>query len=127
MVAFMASIQRQDGRIAVEVLDDTDRRLLAELQVDARVSRAELGRRVGLSAPAVAERLRRLEDDGVIVGHHTVGNPRALGLALTVVIRVRPAPPQIPKGGAAAAATPEAGQCLRVTGADPLGAPPPLP
>jgi hypothetical protein len=52
----MASIQRQNGRTAVEVLDNTDRRLLAELQVDARVSRAELGRRVGLSPPAVATR-----------------------------------------------------------------------
>jgi Lrp/AsnC family leucine-responsive transcriptional regulator len=114
----MTSIQRQNGRTAVEALDDTDRRLLAELQVDARLSRAELGRRVGLSPPAVAERMRRLEDDGVIVAHHTVVNPRALGLALTVVIRVRPAPRQIAKVGEIAAETPEVVQCLRVTGDD---------
>ena len=50
-------------------MDATNVRLLAELQADARVSLAELGRRVGLSSPAVAERLRRLEDEGVITAY----------------------------------------------------------
>ena len=61
------------------LLDATNLRLLAELQADARVSQAELGRRVGLSAPAVAERLGRLERDGVISGYRTDVNPGALG------------------------------------------------
>lgn len=51
-------------------MDTVDRRLLAELQADARLSYNELSRRVSLSAPAVAERVRRLEADGVIAGYH---------------------------------------------------------
>src|SRR5213595_1745055 len=76
-------------------IDDTNLRLLAELQADARLSLAELGRRVGLSSPAVAERLGRLERDGVIRGYRADIDPRALGYALSAVIRVRPAPRQI--------------------------------
>lgn len=118
MLALMAVNRRSIAVSAVEPLDATDRALLSELQHDARLSRAELGRRVGLSPPAVAERLRRLEDDGVIVGHHTAVDPRALGLDLTVVIRVRPAPRQVGRLAEVAAETPEVVQCLRVTGDD---------
>jgi Lrp/AsnC family leucine-responsive transcriptional regulator len=100
------------------LLDPTNRRLLAELQADARLSLAELGRRVGLSSPAVAERLQRLERDEVIVGYHAQLNPRALGFALTAVIRVRPAPRQLHKVGDLARGTPEVVDCQRVTGED---------
>lgn len=110
--------QRQNGRIAADPLDEVNRRLLAELQDDARLSLAELGRRVGLSSPAVAERLSRLEDDGAIVGYRTVVNPRALGYALSVVIRVRPAPRQLHKVAGLAADTPEVTECHRITGED---------
>src|SRR5262249_57450422 len=59
-------------------LDDTDWQVLKELQADGRLSFHELGRRVGLSAPAVAERVRRLEEAGVIAGDHArVGPARA--------------------------------------------------
>jgi Lrp/AsnC family leucine-responsive transcriptional regulator len=78
-------------------LDDANLRLLAELQQDARLSFAELGRRVGLSSPAVAERLTRLEEDGVIQGYRAEVDPRALGLTLGVVIRIRPAPRELHK------------------------------
>ena len=65
----MASNRRQNGGPAEgALLDATNLRLLAELQADARLSLAELGRRVGLSSPAVAERVGRLERDGVILG-----------------------------------------------------------
>src|SRR5664279_1129646 len=73
------------------LLDGTDRLLLAELQADARLSLAELGRRVGLSSPAVSDRLQRLEREQVILGYHDDLNPRALGMSLSAVIRVRPA------------------------------------
>ena len=99
-------------------LDATNRRLLAELQADARLSLAELGRRVGLSSPAVAERLQRLERDEVILGYHARLNPRALGYALSAVIRIRPAPRQLHHVADLAQQTPEVVECRRITGED---------
>ena len=99
-------------------LDATNLQLLAELQADARTSLAELGRRVGLSAPAVADRLARLEEDGAIRGYRADIDPRALGYALSVVIRIRPAPRELRKVADVARGTPEIVQCDRVTGED---------
>jgi Lrp/AsnC family leucine-responsive transcriptional regulator len=98
--------------------DVTNRRILEELQSDGRLSLAELGRRVGLSPPAVAERVQRLERDGVITGYRATVDPRALGYALTTVIRIRPAPRQIPKVAELARDTPEVVECHRITGED---------
>jgi Lrp/AsnC family leucine-responsive transcriptional regulator len=100
------------------ILDDTDRCLLIELQVDARLSHAELGRRVGLSPPAVAERVRRLAEDGVIRGFYADVDPRALGYALSAIVRIRPAPRQIAKVAQLARDTPEVVECHRITGED---------
>ena len=79
-------------------IDDIDLRLLAELQEDARLSNAELGRRVGLSAPAVAERVARLQESGAITGFHAAVDPRALGFTLSAILRIRPAPRRAPEG-----------------------------
>jgi Lrp/AsnC family transcriptional regulator, leucine-responsive regulatory protein len=115
----MPADRRRNGPIAESAsLDRTDRRLLAELQRDARMTLAELGRRVGLSAPAVAERLRRLELAGVVAGYRALVDPRALGLALAAVIRVRPAPGQLRNVADLARRTPEVVECLRITGDD---------
>jgi Lrp/AsnC family transcriptional regulator, leucine-responsive regulatory protein len=115
----MLTDQRQNGRIAVEPpLDDINLRLLTELQADARLSLAELGRRVGLSSPAVADRLARLERDGFILGYRAKLNPRALGFALTAVIRVRSSPGQLSRVADLARATPEVVDCRRITGED---------
>jgi Lrp/AsnC family leucine-responsive transcriptional regulator len=99
-------------------LDVTDLRLLKELQDDARLSLAELGRRVGLSAPAVTERLARLERDEVILGYRATLNPRALGYALSAVIRIRPAPRELQHVARVARETPEVVDCRRITGED---------
>jgi Lrp/AsnC family leucine-responsive transcriptional regulator len=99
-------------------LDITNRRLVEALRDDARMSLAALGRRVGLSAPAVGERLGRLEDAGVIRGYHADVDPRALGYELSVILRIRPAARMIGKVAELALATPEVTECHRVTGED---------
>ena len=115
--------ERIDGRFAAVpanngLLDASNLRILAELQLDARMTMAELGRRVGLSAPAVAERVARLEAEGVITGYRAQIAPRALGLDLGVVIRVRPASRMIDKVAAAARDAVEVVLCERITGDD---------
>ena len=99
-------------------LDLTDRALLSELQANARLSIAELGRRVGLSGPAVGERVQRLERTGVITGYHAEVDPRALGFALTALVRIRPIPRQLHKIPDLARDTPEVVECHRITGED---------
>jgi Lrp/AsnC family leucine-responsive transcriptional regulator len=100
------------------LIDAPDLRIIKELQENARLSLAEVGRRVGLSAPAVGERLQRLERDGVITGYRADVDPRALGLGLTAVIRVRPAPGQLENVAELARRTPEIVECRRITGED---------
>ncbi len=115
----MASNQRQNVAIAEGArLDGTNLLLLRELQGDARLSLAELGRRVGLSSPAVAERIARLEQSGAILGYHAEIDPRALGCSLTVIVRLRPAPGQLYNAAELARQTPEVVECHRVTGED---------
>ena len=69
-------------------MDDTDRRLLALLLADARSSYAELARAVGLSAPSVHDRVRRLERDGAIAGYSAVVDPHAIGLGVTALVGI---------------------------------------
>jgi Lrp/AsnC family transcriptional regulator, leucine-responsive regulatory protein len=99
-------------------VDTTDIELLQELDVDARLSLAELGRRVGLSPPAVADRLERLEEAGVITSYRAEIDPRALGYELAVVLRIRPAPRELKKVAELAQRTPEVVECHRITGDD---------
>ena len=100
----MATTQQ---RTTPTAFDTTDARLLTELQQDARLTHAELGRRVNLSAPAVAERLRRLERSGVITGYRAEVDPRALGYGLGVIMRIRPSARQLHKVAELARETPE--------------------
>jgi Lrp/AsnC family leucine-responsive transcriptional regulator len=99
-------------------LDAIDRHILSELQFDARVSMAELGRRVGLSAPAVTERVVRLERGNVITGYHATVDPKAIGYPIAAVVRVRPAAQQLRKIPEVALDTPEVVTCHRITGED---------
>jgi len=93
-------------------------RILAELSEDARLGMAELGRRIGLSAPAVAERVQRLERAGVIAGYHAQLDPQALGYSVSAVVRIRPAPGQLQRIPEIARETPEVTECYRITGED---------
>jgi Lrp/AsnC family leucine-responsive transcriptional regulator len=69
-------------------LDAIDERLLTELRANARVSNAALGRIVGLTPPAVVERMRRLESAGVITGYHAAIDGEAIGFGLTVFLSI---------------------------------------
>jgi Lrp/AsnC family leucine-responsive transcriptional regulator len=99
-------------------LDDTDRQIIGELARDGRISFAQLGRRVSLSSPAATERVRRLEQLGVITGYRAEIDPRALGYALTAIVRVKPAVRQLSKIAELAAEIPQIEECLRITGED---------
>ncbi|NJM06795.1 AsnC family transcriptional regulator [Candidatus Gracilibacteria bacterium] len=78
----------------IPALDATDWRIIEALQQDARCSFAELGRRVGLSNPSVAERVRKLEDAGIIQGYHAHVDASTVGLPLTAFIQLRCHAPQ---------------------------------
>lgn len=99
-------------------LDGVDIKLLGELQLDPRQSTAELARRLGMSAPAVSERVQRLREAGVIVGYRVELDPRALGLPVTAYVRIRPAPGQLNKVAELAQRTPQVVECHRITGED---------
>lgn len=71
-----------------KLLDGISWKLLYELQEDARLSYAELGRRVGLTTPAVIERMRRLEEVGVIVAYRAEIDTKKVGLPITAFIRM---------------------------------------
>ncbi|HEX6799559.1 MAG TPA: Lrp/AsnC family transcriptional regulator [Ktedonobacterales bacterium] len=103
---------------ASSAIDAVNARLLAELSADPRLTTAELGRRVGMSSPAVAERIRRLEESGVIRGYRLELEPAALGLPIAAYVRVRPDPGQLPRIAELARAIPEVVECHRVTGED---------
>ncbi len=70
------------------IIDEIDRKVLKELQEDARLSYAELGRRVGLTTPAVIERVRKLEDAGVITGYRAEIDTAKVGLPITAFVRM---------------------------------------
>ena len=101
-----------------EELDAVNIRILDELQRDPRLTMSELGRRIGMSSPAVTERVRRLEEAGVIRGYRLDVNPAALGLPIAAYIRIRPNPGQLPRVVELAQQIPEVVECHRVTGED---------
>lgn len=100
------------------MLDDLDRRLLDILSSNARISLKELAQEAGLSSPSTADRLRRLEDRGVITGFTIAINPAALGYALQAVVRVRPMPGMLHIVEKMIQDTPEFVECDKVTGDD---------
>lgn len=115
----MPTKPRQNGTTAYsDLLDAVNVRLLTELHNDPRISMSALARRVGMSAPAVTERVQRLETAGVIKGFRMEVDPAALGMPVTALVRVRPGPGQLPKISQAARDTPQVVECHRITGED---------
>lgn len=101
------------------LLDETGWRLLEELQQDARLSYTELGQRVGLSLPSVAERVRKLEEAGIITGYHAEVNLTKLGLPILALIRLGSFVGQgCNRIAAQVSEIPEVLECCKVTGTD---------
>jgi len=99
-----------------KLLDETGWRLLTELQAEARLGFSELGRRVGLSPSAVAERVRRLEAAGIITGYRAEVDPRRVGLPLSAIVQIRAAGENCGRIGGLVRPFPEVLECYRVTG-----------
>ena len=93
-------------------------KLLKLLRADPRIGIAELARRIGMSAPAVRERVQRLEEAGIIRGYGLDLDPRALGYPISVFVRVRPMPGKLNKIGELAQRLPQVVECHRITGED---------
>jgi Lrp/AsnC family leucine-responsive transcriptional regulator len=105
-------------RYEIGALDPIDARILDALVDDARVSIADLARSVGLSPPSVSERIKRLEEVGVIEGYTLTINPKALGLPIAAWLRIRPIPGQLQKVADILRRLPEIVECDRITGED---------
>jgi len=101
-----------------KLLDDTGWRILDALQENARMAWSELGRRVGLSAPAVTERVRRMEEAGLIAGYRVALGLEKLGLPIVALIRVAAPEEKCARLKALAEARAEVLECHHVTGAD---------
>lgn len=100
------------------LLDARNVQILALLEGDPSMSVSELGRRVGMSAPATRERIQRMEEAGVIQGCRLEIDPAALGYPIAAFIRVRPMPGKLPKIAELAMSLPQVVECHRITGED---------
>jgi Lrp/AsnC family transcriptional regulator, leucine-responsive regulatory protein len=108
---------RQAFGIPEPPLDATDRRIAAALQAEPRLRVAELARRIGLSGPATADRLRRLEETGTLSYRADV-DPRALGYTLFAIIRISPTGGGLRLIPGIAREVPAITECYRITGED---------
>ena len=102
-----------------KLLDETGWCLLQELQQNARLSYSELGQRVGLSPPAVADRVRRMEETGLITGYHAEVNLTKVGLPILAIIRLGSFVGQsCNRVASQVSEIPEVLECYKVTGTD---------
>jgi Lrp/AsnC family leucine-responsive transcriptional regulator len=99
-------------------MDSKNCEIVAHLQANARVSFAEVGRLVGLSTPAVIERVRQLEEEQIILGYHAQINPEAVGLPVVAIVRITVDGSRITHFAEQARKIPEVLSCFRITGAD---------
>jgi len=102
------------------LIDEIALKLLDELQKNARISYADLGRAAGLSPSATAERLRRLEDAGIIRGYHADVDPASLGLGITALIRMSSDGTQYRQLMSFLGDCEQIRECYHVTGSDAL-------
>jgi len=101
-----------------KLLDEIGWRILGEMQQNARIPYAELGRRVGLSTPAVMDRVRRMEEAGIIAGYRVELNPAKIGFPILAFFRISVVGELLPQVIEIARESPEVLECHRVTGGD---------
>lgn len=101
-----------------KLLDDIGKQILRILQEEGRISFNELGRRVGLSSPAVAERVRRMEEAGVILGYKAVVNHSRIGYPIMAFINLVVPVAQLSQADELATSIPEVLECHHITGRD---------
>lgn len=99
-------------------MDEADQRIIGILVDNARVSLKELSQRIGLSSPSTAERLRRIEERGILKSFTIDLDPKALGYSLQVIVRINPLPGALHLVEQAIRDTPEFIECDKVTGED---------
>jgi Lrp/AsnC family leucine-responsive transcriptional regulator len=109
---------KNNRRTTGVALDAADSKILGALADNARLSLADLGRLLAMSPQSAADRLRRLEDQGVITGFTVKLDPQALGLTVGAYIRIRPAMGELPRVTKLLAEIPEIVECDRITGDD---------
>ncbi len=109
-----------DLQLRKSELDGTDIAILRSLEADARLSMSELARLVGMSAPSVADRVRRLEASGVIGGFTIDVEPRSLGFQIRAMVRIRPLPGKLHLVERLIQERPEFVECDKITGDDPF-------
>lgn len=100
------------------MIDTIDQQLIAALMDDSRLSLKALAGITGLSSPSVGERLRRLEERGVLKGYTVDIDPRSFGYQLQAIVRIRPLPGQLQEVERQIIAIPEFTECDKVTGDD---------
>ena len=100
------------------ILNETDRQIVRALAADARLSTKALAAQIGLSAPATAERVRRLQEKGVIRAFTITVDPRALGYTLQAIVHVKPLPGRLKEVEELLLAIPQLCECDKVTGDD---------
>src|SRR5438132_10292030 len=101
-----------------KLMDQIGWKLLHELQLNGRLSYAELGRRVGLTTPAVVERVKRMEEAGIVVGYHADIDPSKVGMPITAFIRMSVVGDVFTRLTTVVKNSPEVVECHRGTGAD---------
>ncbi|MEO9526823.1 Lrp/AsnC family transcriptional regulator [Roseibium sp.] len=99
-------------------MDEIDRKIIEALIGDARLSLKDLAAQAGLSSPGVSERIRRLQDRGVIRGFTADIDPKALGYSLQAIVRIRPLPGKLHIVQQLIQDIPEFCECDKVTGED---------
>ena len=119
MISFISQDKPgMDLQISELLRDGRNVRLLKMLSANPRASVSELARRIAMSAPAVRERIQRLEEAGIIKGYHLEIDSRALGFPIMAFVRVRPAPGMLPKIAELAQRMQQVTECYRITGED---------